>query len=121
MTMVYLSHPLTSGGRSVEDNRASAAAMANALQEILGTCALVYNPCALVVPGWTTRAYMIAYAQAFKSKTFAAVVFAPDWETSVGCRAEHFGADCLGIPRFYFDEDMLNEVTARNLRKACIA
>jgi hypothetical protein len=97
--LVYLSHPLTTHPtKTVAECRESAAKLAADLQKMFGSERAVYNPCALSVPGWDHDDYMRLYAHLFASGAVALVVFSPDWEQSVGCRMERFGALACGLP-----------------------
>lgn len=96
--LIYLSHPLTTHPtKTVAECRESAAKMAADLQKMFGAERTVYNPCALSVPDWEHDDYMRLYANLFASGAVAFVAFAPDWEQSVGCRMERFGALACGI------------------------
>lgn len=102
--MIYLSHPLTTGSRSFEENRASAARLAGLIQKHVGTESFVFNPCATTVPGWSHDDYMRLYGEMFRSGAVKRVAFCPGWRESVGCRMEWIAAMVAKIPMFEVGE-----------------
>jgi hypothetical protein len=95
---IYLSHPLTTGGRSISENTARAAALAEELRRTRAQP--VVNPTHLgPIPGWTHATYMDLWLPFIRERV-AVMVVAPDWESSKGCVLEVEQARALRISVF---------------------
>ena len=88
---VYMSHPITTGGTSIAQNRALAAVRVEELRAKLRRqdCrAVVVNPAALEdISGWDQTAWMVLWLPFIKDRV-RLLVQAPGWESSQGCLKE---------------------------------
>ncbi len=84
---VYLSHPITTGDRSVDENVASAAKICRKLRGLALPCAVV-NPAVIGhIPGWDHDRWMEMWLPFIRNRV-GTLVLGPEWQLSTGCQLE---------------------------------
>ncbi|MDX1068971.1 uncharacterized protein DUF4406 [Sinorhizobium medicae] len=113
--IIYLSGPITTGRRMVDniriggvsgddaiiaENTAYLVGVANRLRNKSGD--VVVEPASLKIAGWTQHDYLVLW-EALIARHARLVVFVPDWEYSIGCVTEYAMAKARGVPTETYD------------------
>ena len=100
---IYLSHPVTTGGRSMAENVDLARSRAESIRA-LGLGVPVLNPTIIDhIEGWDHAKWMELWLP-FISERVCTLVMAPDWERSKGCGLEREAALVACVQVVSFDE-----------------
>jgi len=100
--MFYLSGPISSNGKSIEENKTRFQRCAATLR---AAGIDVYDPSVLDVPGWGWEDYMNLDRLVVKSPSIEGLIMIPGWTHSKGAIEEHNLAKNLGKQVLYLKED----------------
>lgn len=130
--VTYLSGPITTGRRYVEEVRSGTeAAAATAFEancsDLRRTAArlrrdrgeTVVEPASLSVPGWGQTDYIRLWEH-FIERHASVVVFIPDWQYSAGCAAEFAHAKKHGVPTETTSGEALSTATGLTMLRAAL-
>ncbi len=100
---VYLTHPVTTGGRPMAENIKRASVMAAQIRQVSRPIPVV-NPTGIGhIPGWGHDDWMSLWLPFIRERV-CQVVLAPDWASSTGCTMEKECARYEGIQVVGFEE-----------------
>ena len=103
--VVYLSHPVTTGGRPMADNIARAAEIA-ALARKTFAPSVVLNPMGIGhIEGWDHPTWMRLWLPFIRERVDV-MLLAEGWEESTGRTLERDCAIASELPLLYFDGEM---------------
>lgn len=102
--ILYISCPLTTNGKTFEENVECSMAFEKTLNNTLCHEKVLLNPARISVEGWSHSDYMDLWLSIFSEGVLSEAALASGWEKSLGCTMERAAFTERGIECYFEDE-----------------